>query len=473
MSTTIAIYLINNTYGACPWNRAHVEGAIEEIPSSVRLFRSIISGAFHCELGASPVLKRAIEKLASARPIYHIPNGQYVGLQTYRKDQLGRRGKLYKGGKMNVEPYYVYSAHSAFFAVQWDIDLDENENDVIKRSLKQIYYLGRSEHTAVWHLLENTQEVTFNAFPDTNGDESVLYCEPSSVTELWITPGVRNAQLRECKFKSACYRIEAEQETPKTRDEKYDLVVLESEVSYALDQRDTLLWCDRLHKAIVSKLQTLTLRNKTRIILEGGKHFLISCDEGFTEEELNAIESVRALYTRDGRVELFCDYIGNLSDIVTKTTQLISETPYWMVLSPAKKALKNRNDVYKKIANGAFIKFGVEHQSLREFLLKTGEDISTIQWVDCGAGVLGALKDGATIATCLAEVWQSAWDWKTNRFSGGAKRDLYPVSRTGYQLTIYSSEPIFGLISLGFGSNYGLGVLRGSKSGFGHCIIEG
>lgn len=461
MSTTIAIDLINKTYGACPWNRAHVEGAIEEIPSSVRLFRSMIAGAYHCDMGDSPALKRAIGKLASVSPIYCVPHGQYVGLQSHRKDQSGMRHKLYRNGKMNVEPYYVYSNSNACFVVQWDVELDESETDAIAQALKHIHYLGRSEHRAAWFLLEDEENISFNAIPDLSGNESVLCCDPDSIEELWIAPGIRNADLREHYFRRVQYKIETEPEIEKTQNQAYDLVILELEISYALDRRDTLLWCDRLHKAIVSKLQTATLRNQTRIRLRSGHQFLISSTEGFTEEELTAIESVRAVYTRDGHLDLFCDYIGNLSDITELATELSSETPYWMTLAPAKKALKNRSDVHKKIAGGAFIKFGVEHQSLREFLLKTGEDISTIEWIDCGNRVLGASRAGTTIATCQAEVWQSAWEWKTNRFSGSAQKDLHPVSRTGYRLAIHSSKPILGSISLGFGANYGLGVLCG------------
>ena len=75
---TIAIRLTNRTYGACPWDRAHIEGSIETIPSSTRILRAIVSGAFASGFGDTPAIKSVLKQLAAAPPIYYIPKGEYV-----------------------------------------------------------------------------------------------------------------------------------------------------------------------------------------------------------------------------------------------------------------------------------------------------------------------------------------------------------------------------------------------------------
>jgi hypothetical protein len=134
--------------------------------------------------------------LAAVPPIYYIPKGEYVVLQTFRKDESGD-ALLYKGGKMNVEPYYLYETDDRTFLVRWQVDLTDAELVLLQLAMQQIYYLGRSEHRAVWEIYsaELADEV-FNCRPNEHGDERVQLVHPDSIDSLYIAPGVRNAELK-------------------------------------------------------------------------------------------------------------------------------------------------------------------------------------------------------------------------------------------------------------------------------------
>ena len=168
---TIAIRLTNHTYGACPWDRAHIEGAIETIPSSTRILRAIVSGAFAAGFGDTPAIKSVLQQLSTVAPIYYIPQGEYVALQSFRKDESGSADRLYKGGKMNVEPYYFYQPDDNTFLVRWQIDLSDAELVLLQLAMQQIHYLGRSEHRAIWEVYNaELDDELFNCRPHQNGD---------------------------------------------------------------------------------------------------------------------------------------------------------------------------------------------------------------------------------------------------------------------------------------------------------------
>jgi hypothetical protein len=464
----IAIRLTNRTYGACPWDRAHIEGSIETIPSSTRILRAIVSGAFASGFGNTPAIKSVLKQLAAAPPIYYIPKGEYVGLQTFRKDESGD-ALLYKGGKMNVEPYYFYEADDNTFLVRWQVDLTQAELVLLQLAMQQIHYLGRSEHRAIWEIYSaELDDRVFNCHPNEHGDERVQLVHPESIDSLYIAPGVRNAELKSGipGFYLVSYTIDQPQPDRRVeRSVEVDSIVLAIEYpSYPLAAKDAIYWCNKLHKTLVEKSpQTDKFRSGSLTIspLYEDIHFRkfsLYCHDGFTDRDLDLIDSIHCLYSNAGNVKLFVERAFQATE--QPPGNWVSNSPFFMALSPSLKYGRGgriRNTGYRLLAGTNFIKNGTEHQALKYFLRRCDVSEGIIyQEVD---GLLAAFRSESLLASCKVEEWAGYWQWCTKRFSGSEGKELAPAHPVGYRVWIQSELSVKGSVTIGYGKNFGLGVL--------------
>ncbi|MEB3295184.1 MAG: type I-U CRISPR-associated protein Csb2 [Synechococcales bacterium] len=462
MTTTILIDLLCNTYGATAWNRAHIEADIELIPSPVRLLRAIISGAYKIDIGDSDVVQELITALSQSQPRYHIPQGTYIPYNSYRKDRANLVGELHKGGKLYAEPYYEYAEKEAYVAIQWDVALSDSQREVLAQCLENIAYLGRSEHGARWHLLEDDRDLTFNAEPRVGGEHLVLVPTVESVSELWVVPGERNSKLLTHPFVEVQYQV-TWPERSRLRSGLPPVNHLEfvADISYDLDPRRTIDWCDALHKALCKACpESETFRFGTRIVLEGRRFQLDAA--AFSDGEVEAAAGIRGLWRYDLKgIDVWLDRVALVERSIGD--RWVSETPYFMVLAPATKARKSGTYATKRIAKGAFEKMGVEHQAIRELLLKadwTKDAVGELDWCDMGGGLLAAMRFGDAVATCRAVEWLERCDWHTVRRSGTQGEVLRPARGVAYYLEMTYVSGFAGVVSLGYGANFGLGVMR-------------
>jgi hypothetical protein len=473
---TIAIHLTNHTYGACPWNRAHIEGVIEVIPAPTRVLRAIVSGAFAAGFGDTPAMRVVLQKLAKVPPVYYIPEGEYVALQAFRKDESGETQHLYKPGKMNVEPYYSYAAGDSTFLVRWSAELSEAELVLLQLALQKIHYLGRSEHRAIWEIFnDSVDDLIFNCRPSEHGDQRVQMVTPEAVDSLYIAPGVRNAELKSGMpgFYTITYAIERWlQYSPREAEVEIDSVILSIDLSYALPAKDAIYWCDKLHKALVQKSsQTEKFRNGRLTIAplyKNQRHFhkiCLYCPDGFTDAELEIIDSVERLYSNSGEVNLFIEEVFFAPEPRQGAKYWVSESPFFLPLKPSLKYGRGgriRNTGLRLLSGTSFVKNGPEHQALKYFLRRcdSNKDEGIIyQEVD---GLLGAYRNDVLLATCKVEPWQGYEQWVTRRHSGGEDKEVTPASPIGYQVYIKSDLSVRGSVTIGYGKNFGLGVLCAS-----------
>jgi hypothetical protein len=462
MPTTILIDLLSNTYGATAWSRAHIEAEIELIPSPVRLLRAMISGAYKIDLGDRDEFKEIITALSQYQPRYHIPQGTYIPYNTYRKDRANQKGELHKGGKMYAEPYYEYAENEAYVAIEWDVELVAQQRELLARCLENIAYLGRSEHVARWHLMDDAGAIEFNAGPVAGGEHLVLMPAVENVSELWVVPGERNSQMQMHPFVEVQYGVTwPERSQVRSRLPPVNHLEFVADISYMLDPRCTIDWCDVLHKTLCKALpKSETFRFRTRIVLEG-RFFKLDA-VAFSDDEVDAAATVKRLwrYDLDG-IEVWLDRVALVERQMLYRFQ--SETPYFMSLAPATKARKSGTYAVKKIADGAFEKMGVEHQAIRELLLKAGwtkEALGVLEWRDLGDGWLAAMQAGSVVASCRGMEWPERCDWHTVRKSGTQGEVLRPVRGMAYYLEMTYANGFEGVVSLGYGANFGLGVLR-------------
>jgi hypothetical protein len=471
---TIAIQLTSLSYGACPWDRAHIEGAIEVIPAPTRILRAIISGAFAPGFGDTLAMKSILEKMAAVAPVYYIPRGEYVALQAFRKDETGEAGLLYKSGKMNVEPYYAYSAEDNSFLLRWSIELTDVELDLLRLALKHVHYLGRSEHRAIWEIYDApVADEVFNCRVCEDGDEQVQMVQPEAIESLYIAPGVRNAELKSGMpgFYTVSYRIDRRLRTPSTASVvEVDTVILVVDMGYALPATSAMYWCNKLHGALVAKsLQISTEMTKFRDgsvaivpLYEGQlcfQRFSLYCAAGFTDDELDVIDAVHCLYSGSEEVDLLMEQVFLAPEQVAKSW--VSVSPFFMPLVPSLKYGRGgrvRDTGFRLLAGTSFVKNGAEHQALKYFLRRCGVEGEVVYGeVD---GLLGAMRGGKVLAVCRVEEWPSYWQWEVRRFSGGEGREVFPARPIGYRVYISGCcLGVRGAVSIGYGKNFGLGVL--------------
>ena len=465
---TIAIHLTNLTYGACPWDRAHIEGAIETIPAPTRILRAIVSGAFAAGFGDTPAIKSVLQQLAAVLPIYYIPKGEYVALQSFRKDESGNADILYKGGKMNVEPYYCYASDDRTFLVRWQVNLAQAELVLLQLAMQQIHYLGRSEHRAIWAIDTSTvDDKFFNCHPSNDGDERVQLVNPDFIDSLYMAPGVRNAELKSGVpgFYQASYGISRSREYHRVDGvTNFDSVILGIDLSYPLPAHDAMYWCDKLHKALVQKSpETEKFRNGRLTIAPvyediHFRNFSLYCPDGFTDRDLEIIDSIYSLYTQDGNVNLYVAEVFQAKE--ESTTSWESKSPFFLALAPSLKYGRGgriRNTGFRLLTGTNFVKNGAEHQALKYFLRRCNlSEGITYQEVD---GLLGAFQGEDLLATCKVEKWSGYWQWGTRRFSGGEVKEVAPASPIGYRVEVTSKLSVRGSVTIGYGKNFGLGVL--------------
>jgi hypothetical protein len=234
-----------------------------------------------------------------------------------------------------------------------------------------------------------------------------------------------------------------------------------ADISYDLDPRRTLDWCDVIHKALCKAFpESETFRFGTRIVLEGRVFKLDAM--AFSDDEVDAAARIKRLwrYDLDG-IAVWLDRVALVERSIVN--HFVSETPYFMLLVPATKARKSGTYATKKIADGAFEKMGVEHQAMRELLLKAGwekPEIAGLDWCDRGDGVLAAMRLGDVVATCRGREWSERCDWHTLRRSGTKGEIFRPARGMAYSLEMTYAVGFEGVVSLGYGANFGLGVMR-------------
>jgi hypothetical protein len=486
---TIQIDLNSRSYGACPWDRAQIEGKIELIPSPTRILRAILYGAFTSGIGENENIKLLLAKLANELPIYYIPEGNYIPLQKYRLEATGTE-QLYQTGKMLAEPYYRYGKNE-FFLVAWEnIDLPLPEINLLEKCLQHCHYIGRSEHLATWKI--DTQQHSFNCRPDRGGTETVQCVRSSDIGSLYLSPGLRNSKQKSHNFPGfyqATYRIDlgdrdtavnspsAQADAPRTERQRlrqiaFDTIVLA--VSQSLPATNALYWCDLLHKALVRKSpQTDIFGNGALTIapiydeIGSFRKIQLYCAQGLTESHLKNIAAIDRLVGRS-IANLYIEDTYRSSEQSGNTTWT-SKSPFFMAFQPSLKFSRNgrvRGTGYRRLGSTEFIRNGATHQALKFFLQHCGIEERSVVYFQNGDRLIAYLQDGdrsitngKQLASCQAIEWVDSVKWQTERFSGTKFDRLYPAAPVGYQLSIVSSLPVRGVLSIGYGKNYGLGVL--------------
>jgi hypothetical protein len=468
---TISIQLNSRSYGACPWDRAQIEGQIEAIPSPTRILRAILHGAFSIGIGEDDAIKLLLQKLASELPIYYIPQGNYIPLQKYKLDATNA-DNLYQTGKILSEPYYRYAA-GAFFLVGWEkSELSDCEIHLLEKCLQHCYYLGRSEHAASWSILspDLQHEQEFNCRPDRSGTESVQCVATTAIESLYLSPGLRNAKLKSSNFPGfyqSTYRIERDRRDRSSPSEIiFDTIAIG--LNRSLPAANALYWCDLLHKALVKKSPELEIFGNGDLTIapvyehDGSfRKILLCCIKGLNDEHLRRVAAIDRLSGRQ-IVDLYIE--DTYLSIEKSNCHWQSTSPFFLPLQPSLKFSRGgriRQTGYRLLKETEFVRNGATHQAMKFFLRRCEIDEQSVEYGQEGE-ILLAIFNGRQIASCQARGWIDADRWQTQRFSGTKFDNVAPAIPNGYAISIYSSLSVRGVLSMGYGKNFGLGVMCSS-----------
>jgi hypothetical protein len=479
---TISIHLNSCTYGANPWDRGQFEGEIETIPSPIRIYRAILSGAFSINIGNDDCLKLLLRKLATELPIYSVPDGKYTRLQKYRCEQTNSV-PLYDYGKMLVESHYTYP-HGTRFLVSWqNANLSVAERKLLQACLNRCDYIGRSEHRATWKIETNNIDASlYNYRPDSLGNCQVQSVYPESIDSLYFSPQERNGQLKSRDFPGFFWATYSKQPYLHSVADRQGinsnaiLVRIGTNGTNRPQIRQILEWCDRYHKTAISKLHAITkLRDGSVTIMPvvdpGDERYfnslLLFCKSGFTNGEIAAIASIRSLAVNSSNFATLTVVDNYQIDRCSGDGGMwVSKVPFYLPLQPSLKfngSRRIRQSGYRMLPGTKFIRNGVEHQALKFFLRECDISEKSISYGDASDRLI-ALHNGIDIASCHASIWNSDSYWILDRYCGSSSCYSRPTSSIGYKITIESSLSTYPAISIGYGKNFGLGVLYKQSS---------
>lgn len=488
MTLTLSIRLITQTYGANPWNTAHIEGKNEWPPSPWRLLRALIAAYYLCpEPPDLQLLGSAISQLAQESPEFYLPPATFTQHRYYRKDQTNDVN-LYKGGKKVIEAQLRFHPKADTLWVRWNrVELVEQEREALKQVLPYCRYLGRSDYLADWQIAHPEEMPSPNAIPAPDGKQQVIVPKKNlSSLELLLhlqqSPRHIRTELKTEHIPGAewvNYQLQPQKILPSYSDS------LPSTPTYARFAvlgkpapmaTDALMWCEKLHQALVQRCPSPNFLGKDaagnalgtqahayllpEIDASGHiTHLVCACPAGLSPQEVEALLSIRLLWRKGGEVLLKLVALAKWEHYHNDATHWISSTPFFLPRHPKYR----KTGMPKLLPATTFQQDGAEHQALRLLLhLPQMEHYksSVIEFLQSGER-LALLSNRETIAWCKAELFPYWWAWKHERYTGENKRG----AKEGFRLELEMVTPINGVTALGYGAHYGLGLMipvRGS-----------
>jgi CRISPR-associated protein Csb2 len=466
----IAIELLLNQYQANAWHHAHCEGVIDWPPSPWRILRAIVAGSYNINLPNQhqQTLKNLLHKMAQVKPSYYLPKSSYIQHRSSRP-QVQQDAKIKPGKTLYAAGLLMDKQDSTLF-IQYDFELTETEDLVLRLILNGITYLGRKESAAEWTITEIIPQ-PINAIPDAEGTRIVAV--PTSdleVEQLWTVLNLSAADVFDQDKKAVfpgvehtTYRIEPTANRLKIRNYPNQIVANTVRLQVIADHK-LPMWlahelCDRLHKSLVKRCPTavFTGHEHDHTFIQpiandhmGGRFVEMLClftHKGYTSDNLATISAYQWLRVGEQFVELkLVDYSKETDE---KSQYWKSSTPMFLTRFPQTLQGKSRF-----LGKTQYHKDGPEHQALKYLLFLEHLDLSGTPHFEAVRKGLGMFLNGQLVVIANCEVWPDFWKW-TSPHTTSQK-----VSRIGYKVVLEFNQPIKGPIGLGYACHYGLGALR-------------
>lgn len=183
---TVLMTFPGRRYHATPWGHHVNEGLIEWPPSPWRLLRALLSvGYTKCGWSFEDLPVEVcplFEKLASVLPTYTLPAATGAHTRHYMPINEARQEK-----RTSVFDTWA-QVDDGLLAVNWDVELTEDEGQLLTMLVDHLGYLGRAESWVEAHVEKNSAAIWVpNCYPNDNapspGWEQVSVLVPLSFGE--------------------------------------------------------------------------------------------------------------------------------------------------------------------------------------------------------------------------------------------------------------------------------------------------
>lgn len=156
MSITLAFRFPLGRYHATPWDRAVNEGASEWPPSPWRILRALVA-TWHIRWRDLPesALDGLLDSLADP-PSYRTPPAGAGHTRHYLPGLDHRKGEV-GSTALTLDPF-LRVGHQDNLLVRWEVELDGEQREVLRKLAELVPYLGRSESVCEARLLDEDQE---------------------------------------------------------------------------------------------------------------------------------------------------------------------------------------------------------------------------------------------------------------------------------------------------------------------------
>ncbi len=159
-------------YHATGWDHHVNEGLVEWPPHPWRLLRALVATWFRKLYREVPEaeMRRAVETLAGALPVYQLPRGALGHTRHYMPP--------FKGNTTKVFDAFVHLEDEARLVIAWeDVELDAASRRALGLAARNLGYLGRAESWVVGRCLDRLDGVSIN-------------CRPRAELDAELPPGV-------------------------------------------------------------------------------------------------------------------------------------------------------------------------------------------------------------------------------------------------------------------------------------------
>ncbi len=201
MTTSVDLSFPWGRYHATAWDRNANEGSPDWPPAPWRLLRALYaSWQWHCPSVASDVVEALLAKLATP-PAYYLPPFRLAHSRHYYPEADHQEGVRTKTTK--TFDSFVVTSRDAVLRITWDVDLTPDESSALDEILKSLAYLGRADSLVEARLVnesgpptDSSELIAPGATPSAGTTRLLVPSQPLDLEKLTARPLAVRKQRR-------------------------------------------------------------------------------------------------------------------------------------------------------------------------------------------------------------------------------------------------------------------------------------
>lgn len=462
---SLKIRFLTGKYHATAWGRNVNEGMIDWPPSPWRIFRALVhSWKIHHSNMDEKKVSTILELLLHSNTSFRLPKGVQSHTRHYYPLAKNKTEKVFDS--------FVMVDETDFLGVRWDVILTEDQIDTLEKIVNSIGYLGRAESWCEIQLTTRDEfEINCNQIKNIKIDDGevvdvMIPTSESTVSDLYtkVSQILKNGVQYPQNSKLVSYvRPMGCLTTIKRSDKPLKAV---SVIRYAIVSNvkpritESVMVGDAIKRTVMSTYgaqnegkvsKNLSGKNESHTPLKGHHHaFFLPTDEDgdlfldhvtvissepFSQEEIDALGQINSVWSKHFRFRLIYQAKGMQDDF--KNVLILKGSKRWVSLTPY---VLNRHVKVRGSKNNKKIVDGPEDQLRREIKARFNQVVKDIKITN------GKSKMKSGLLPVEFKRWR-----KNNLVGFGA-----------YNVELEFENELYGPLSLGHGSHFGLGLFMPS-----------